>query len=51
MPRLELSRDARQDLLEIAAYIARESGQWPDRTGYACTLSQADHFQGCGDAS
>ena len=26
MPRLELSRDARQDLLEIAAYIARESG-------------------------
>jgi len=26
MPRLELSRDARQDLLEIAAYIAGESG-------------------------
>ena len=26
MPRLELSRDARQDLLEIAAHIARESG-------------------------
>ena len=31
MPRLELSRDARQDLLEIAAYIARESGS--DRRG------------------
>jgi toxin ParE1/3/4 len=33
MPRLELSRDARQDLLEIAAYIARESGS--DRRGDA----------------
>lgn len=26
MPRVELSRDARQDLLEIAAYISRKSG-------------------------
>ena len=33
MSRLELSRDARQDLLEIAAYIARESGG--DRRGDA----------------
>ena len=31
MPRLQLSRDARQDLLDIAAYIARESGS--DRRG------------------
>ena len=33
MPRLVLARDARQDLLEIAAYIARESGS--DRRGDA----------------
>ncbi|MFM1904982.1 MAG: hypothetical protein RLZZ440_2882 [Planctomycetota bacterium] len=31
MPRLELSGDARRDLLEIAAYISRESGS--DRSG------------------
>ena len=40
MPRLQLSRDARQDLLDIAAYIARESGS--DRRGERCA---GDDFQ------